>query len=63
MAEVDVVSEQEDEEQLADVLLLLVAVQGLVALELGADVGQLLVDPLDLGLLAFAVPDRVIGIQ
>ena len=63
MSKVDVMAEEEDEEQLADVLLLLVAVQGLVALELGADVGQLLVDPLDLGLLAFAVPDRVIGIQ
>ena len=33
MAEVDVVAEQEDEEQLANVLLLLVAVQRLVTLE------------------------------
>ena len=33
VAEVDVVAEQEDEEQLANVLLLLVAVQRLVALE------------------------------
>lgn len=53
MSKVDVVAQQEDEEQLADVLLLAVAVQSLVALELGADVGQLLVDPLDLRLLAF----------
>ena len=35
MAEVDVVAEQEDEEQLADILLLLVAVKSLVTLELG----------------------------
>ena len=34
VAEVDVVAEQEDEEELAHVLLLLVAVQRLVALEL-----------------------------
>lgn len=53
VSEVDVVAQQEDEEQLADVLLLAVAVQSLVTLELGADVGQLLVDPLDLSLLAF----------
>ena len=33
VAEVDVVAEQEDEEQLANVLLLLVAVQRLVTLE------------------------------
>ena len=37
MAEVDVVAEQEDEEQLADVLLLLVAVKSLVTLELGPE--------------------------
>ena len=47
-------AEQEDEEQLADVLLLLVAVQRLVALEFRTNVGQLFVDALDLGLLAFA---------
>ena len=34
VTEVDVVAEQEDEEELAHVLLLLVAVQRLVALEL-----------------------------
>ena len=37
MAEVDVVAEQEDEEQLADILLLLVAVKSLVTLELGPE--------------------------
>lgn len=52
VAEVDVVSEQEDEEQLADVLLLAVAIESLVPFELGADVGQLFVDPLDFGFLA-----------
>lgn len=45
-------SQQEDEEQLADILLLTIAIQCLVPLELGADVGQLLIDPLDLCLLA-----------
>ena len=54
LAKVDVMAEQEDEEQLADVLLLLVAVQRLVALEFRTNVGQLFVDALDLGLLAFA---------
>lgn len=54
MAKVNVMSEQEDEEQLAHVLLLLVAVQRLVALEFAPDIGQLLIDPLDLGLLALA---------
>ena len=57
VAEVDVVAEQEDEEELAHVLLLLVSVERLVALELAPDVGELLVDPLDLGLLALAVAD------
>ena len=57
MSEVDVVTEKEDEEQFADILFLLVAVQRLVALELGADVCQLFVDPLDLRLLGLAVPD------
>ena len=55
MTEVDVVSEEENEEQLAHVLLLLVAVQRLVTLELGPDVGELLVDTLHLRLLALAV--------
>ena len=53
MSKVDVMAEQEYEEQLADILLLAVAIQGLVPLKLGADVGQLFIDPLDLGFLAF----------
>ena len=52
VSKVDVMAEQEDEEQLADVLLLAVAIQGLVPFKLGADVGQLFVDPFDLSLLA-----------
>lgn len=55
---VDVMAEEEDEEQLADILLLAVAVQRLVALELGADVGQLLVDALDLRLFALTCTAR-----
>lgn len=58
VAKVDVMAEQEDEEQLAHVFLLLVAVQCLVPLELAADVGQLLVDALDFGLFTFAWWDR-----
>ena len=54
MAKVDVMSQQEDEEQLADIFLLLVAIKRLVALELATNVGQLLVDTLDLGLFALA---------
>ena len=50
-------AKQEDEEELADVLFLLVAVQGLVAFKLGPDVCQLLVNPLDLRLLTLAIPD------
>lgn len=53
MAKVDVMAKQENEEQLAHILLLAVSIQSLVALELGADVGQLLIDPFDLRLLAF----------
>ena len=52
VSKVDVMSQQEDEEQLADILLLTIAIQCLIPLELGADVGQLLIDPLDLCLLA-----------
>ena len=53
VSKVDVMAEQEDEEQLADILLLAVAIQGLVPLKLGANVSQLFIDPLDLGFLAF----------
>lgn len=52
MPEVDVVAQKEDEEQLADILLLAVAIQSLVPFELGADVGQLFINPFDLSLLA-----------
>ena len=38
MAKVDVVAEEEDEEQFADILLLLVSVQRLVTLELGSGI-------------------------
>lgn len=54
VAKVNVMSEQEDEQQLAHVLLLLVAIQRFVALEFTANVGQLFVDSLYLRLLAFA---------
>ena len=50
MAKVDVMSEEEDEEQLADVLLLVIPVQCLVALELAADIGQFFIDAFRLGL-------------
>ena len=57
VTEVDVVAEEEDEKEFADVLFLLIPVEGLVALELGPDVGQLLVDALHLRLFALAVAD------
>lgn len=38
MTEVDVVAQQEDEEQFADILLLLITVQRFVAFELISDV-------------------------
>ena len=39
MSKVDVMPQEEDEEQLADVFLLLVAVQSLVSFELGPGTG------------------------
>lgn len=53
MAEVDVMAQEKDEEQLTHVLLLTVSIQSLVSFKLGADVGQLFIDALDLSLLAF----------
>ena len=44
VAKVNVVTKKEDEKQLADVLFLLVPIEGLVALELGPNIGQFLVD-------------------
>ena len=41
-------AKQEDEEQLADIFLLAVAIQSLVTFKLGAYVGQLFIDPFDL---------------
>lgn len=52
MSEIDVMTQKKDEQQLADILLLAVAIQSFVTLELGADVGQLLVDALDLSFFA-----------
>jgi hypothetical protein len=53
MAEVDVMTQEEDEQQLADVLLLLISIQRLISLEFTPDIGQLLVDPFNLRFLAF----------
>lgn len=52
VSKVNVVSKQEDEEQLADIFLLAVAIESLVPFKLGANVGQLFVNPFDLGFLA-----------
>lgn len=52
MSKVNVMAKQKDKEQLADILLLAVAIQSLVPFELGADVGQLFINPFDLSLLA-----------
>jgi hypothetical protein len=53
VAKVNVVTEKEDEKQLADILFLLVAIQSLVALELGSYIGQFLVNTLYLGFFTF----------
>lgn len=50
VAKVDIVAEKEDEEQLADVLLLTVTIQSFISFKLGADVRQLLVNTLDFSL-------------
>lgn len=52
VTKVDVMAEQEDEEQLAHILLLTVAIQSLVPFKFGANVGQLFIDPFDLGFFA-----------
>ncbi len=54
MTKVNVVSQKENEQQLADILLLLVSIQGLVALEFVSNVGQLLVNPLYFGFFTLA---------
>lgn len=57
MAEVDVVAEEEDEQQLANIFLLLIAVECLVAFELTSNIRQLLVHALHFRLFAFACRD------
>lgn len=54
MAEVNVVTQQKYEQQFTDIFLLLITVQCLVTLKFTSNVSQLLVDTLNLGLLAFA---------
>lgn len=54
VAKVNVMAQQEDEEQLTHILLLAVSIQSLISFKLRANVGQLLVDALDLSLLTFA---------
>lgn len=53
LAEIDVMAEQKDEQQLADVLFLLVAVQRFVSFKFAPDVGELLVDTLDFRFFTF----------
>lgn len=48
MSKVNVVAKQENEQQLADIFLLAVAIQSFVPFELGSNVGQLFIDPFDL---------------
>lgn len=54
MTKVDVMAQQEDEQQLADVFLLLIAVEGLVAFEFTSNVRELLVHALHFRLFALA---------
>ena len=55
MTEVNVVTQQEDEQQFADILFLLITVQRFVAFEFISNVRQFFIDPFDFGLLTFAL--------
>jgi hypothetical protein len=52
MAEVDVVTKEENEQKFANVFLFLITIQSLIPLEFGSDVGQFLVNALNFGLFA-----------
>ena len=52
MSKVNVMAQQKNEEQLADILLLAVPIQSFVPFKLGTNVGQLLVDSFNLSFLA-----------
>lgn len=54
MAEVDVMTQEKNEQQLAHIFLLLIAVERLVAFEFTSNVRQLLVHALYFRLFAFA---------
>lgn len=54
MSEIDIVSEQKYEQQFANIFLFLVSVEGFIAFEFTADVGEFLIDTFDLGFFAFA---------
>lgn len=53
MAEINVMAEEKDEEQFADVFLLLIAIEGFVAFEFASYIGQLFVYPFHLGFFTF----------
>ncbi len=63
VAKINVVTKQKDEEQFANIFLLLIAVERLVALELRSNIGEFFVDTLDLGFSTFAFdfPKRIIA--
>ena len=52
--EINVMTQQEYEEQFANVFLLLISIEGLIAFELAPNVRQLFVYPLDFGFFALA---------
>lgn len=54
MAEIDVVAQQKDEQQLANIFLFLVTVQRFVAFKFATNIGQLFVYALYFSLFAFA---------
>lgn len=53
VAEVDVMTQQKNEQQFAHVFLLLITIQCLVAFEFTTNICQLLIDSLDFGLFTF----------
>lgn len=54
MPKVNVMAKKKNEQQLADILLLLISIESFVTFEFAPNICQLLVYPLDFCLLAFA---------
>ena len=58
MTEIDIMTQQKYEQQLADIFLLLIAIQSFVAFEFAAYVGKFLVYALHFRLFAFTLNEN-----